>query len=293
MAPHHDYVPGCTYLTCTFCGRRRLFPDELALCDDKKFRCLDACMEKSIMSIDREIAASHYKREAPPLGIGYASQFDRPLTFLEAAAEFRSIVLAGWTPSSQFYDDFTIVPGGVGSSWTVATSGGGTVTQPSDGTARVATGSATGDLARIINTSISVASPGGGLFFCAARFKTAAIGDTIFSIVSLGVGDSGAAQRNAVGLRGNGTGSVASTFYQSFAQGLTQAVFPVEVDTTGFHVGYLWWKTGSPVLAVVDDSPITSVRSAGASNKSPLITVINNGAQAPSTLDVTDYVCWS
>lgn len=291
MAPHHDYVPGCTYLTCTFCGRRRLFPDELALCDDKKFRCLDACMEKSIMSIDREIAASHYKREAPPLGIGYASQFDRPLTFLEAAAEFRSIVLAGWTPSSQFYDDFTIVPGGVGSSWSAILTGTGTITQPSAGVARLSYDGTPGNTARATNASFSVPPTGTGLFFCCARFRVTPSNGSP-GIVAVGTGTAATgAQRSSIGFRGAGTGNVAH--FQLFSQGVGDALTDVEANDGGYHIARMWWRVDSPVFGAIDASRILSVPSAGSTAKVPTLVVASLTQSAACDLDVTDYVCWT
>jgi hypothetical protein len=288
MAPHHDYVPGCTYLTCTFCGRRRLFPDELALCDDKKFRCLDACMEKSIMSIDREIAASHYKREAPPLGIGYASQFDRPLSFLETAAEFRSVVLAGWTPSSQFYDDFTIVPGGVGSSWAVTLTGTGTVTQPSAGIARLRSDGTPGNTARATNASFAIPPTGTGLFFCCARFRVTPANGTPSSVV-VGTATAAGSQRSSIGFRG----TAGSSYFQLFSQSVGETQSNVEANDGEYHIARMWWRTGSPVFGSIDDSRPLSVPSAGATAKVPSLLLVPFTTSTACDLDVTNYVCWA
>jgi hypothetical protein len=279
MAVHGDFVPGCTYLTCTFCGRRRLFPDELNIGDDRKFRCRDACDEKTILSIDREIAASHYRREGPPLGFGFASQFEHEATFMEKVTDRLQIVQPGWTPTTTFYDDFTIVPGGVGSSWTVTLAGTGTVTAPSVGVARFTSGTSQ---ARAHVATVAVPNPSAGNFYCACSFKTPSVSSDGSPAALIGAATSAAASRSALGVRSNAT---AQPFYHLLTSVFTR--IPVEVEMSNYHLGEIWWKTGGAVFCSIDGCASISAPTSASGSRLPFIQAIN----ASVTLDVTDYYC--
>lgn len=280
MATHGDFVPGATYLTCTICGRRRKFPDELTVGEDRKFRCRDACDEKTILSIDREIAASHYKREAPPLGIGFASQFENEETFLEKVAHRLQIVHPGWTPTTTFHDDFTIVPGGVGSSWTNTLSGTAAITAPSVGVARFAPGTGT---ALSAVTSVTVPNVTAGKFYSAASFRFASA--SISSLAGFGV-------RGTSGVRialGHVLSSNAVFFVVAHNPPLITSALSVEIDQ-GEHFGEMWWNGDGVVRTAIDGAPVRhlSLSTVGFTGTPlPTIFTTTNGV----ILDVTDYYC--
>lgn len=76
MRRQTDFVNGEVLSACSVCGRRRLFPSQLAYCPDRLYRCLDSCMELSAFEYDQQLAAYRKRRPEPDVSIGVASQFD-------------------------------------------------------------------------------------------------------------------------------------------------------------------------------------------------------------------------
>jgi hypothetical protein len=252
----------------------------LALCDDKKFRCLDACMEKSIMSIDREIAASHYKREAPPLGIGYASQFDRGTTFLEDAVEHRSLAIPGWTPASQFYDDMTILPGDVGSTWVL--SGGGTVTRPEAGVARLTGTSLTTAIIRA--ASVVVPDPTAGNTYIAFRARLVSF-DAPNGLMLGGSSNAGASSVYAAAQY-----IVSSAFFSgtiTAGANFKRLISTVEIEQDSFHLFELWWKQDGYMNVSIDRCVTMTAAVVGTATRAPDVRAFRG------QWDLTHYVCWS
>jgi hypothetical protein len=264
---------------CSICGRRRLFPDQLVYSDDKLFRCTDACDERTAYNVDQQRAAWRAPPEPVPSIGGPLPQGDVVTTFLQDAADFRSQVIPGWTPSTQFYDDFTVIPGGVGSSWTVATSGAGTVTQPSANVARFDS-PGTGSAAAYVS-SVSVPDPSAGRFFCACLAK-------VSIATGVGVARTGTATNAGAASAMMGRFSTAAGAYYSLSSSSVSRT-TVELDTSKYVTFRVWWKTGGSVFGSVDDSPFVFVRTAFSAARLPYISVQNAAAR----LDVTNYVAFT
>jgi hypothetical protein len=71
-----DFVNGEVLSACSVCGRRRLFPSQLAYCPDRLYRCTDACMEESAFEYDMKLSAYRRRRPEPDTAVGVASQFE-------------------------------------------------------------------------------------------------------------------------------------------------------------------------------------------------------------------------
>lgn len=80
MNRRSDFVNGEVLAACSVCGRRRLFPSQLRYCADRLYRCTDACMEKSALEYDQEIAAYRRRRPEPDAAVGVPSQWDGAVT---------------------------------------------------------------------------------------------------------------------------------------------------------------------------------------------------------------------
>lgn len=287
----HEYVPGQVRASCSICGCSRRFPDNLTYCVDKLFRC-ERCMETTAMELDQRIQAYRMQPDEPDTRVGLMPQADTPSTFLADAIESRSAVLPGWTPSTTFYDDFTVIGGGAGSSWTAVAVNGATISQPTAGVTRFTSG--------LINTggcyvqlqSFAVPLPAAGRFYCRVRFKTPTIG-TDTSVVAMGVAVDGTIlQRLSVGFRG--TVAAGTAFYQLVSQGIKNATSDVPSDGSLYHVGEMWWNGNGYVYGSVDGGgPTLNVPTSGASAKIPTI-IVSNVNITPTTapvLDVSDYYC--
>lgn len=283
------FDPGQVRAACSICGCSRRFPDNLTYCVDKLFRC-ERCMEITALERDMQIQSYRMQPDEPEVSIGLTPQANIPSTFLADAIEYRNAVLPGWTPTNEFQDDFTIIPGGVGSSWAVVASGtGAAVSQPEAGVARFDSGSGSVSFARATRFGFAVPAPGTGFFFCAARFRTPVISATGTAVV--GVGDAGTVQRNFVGLRGVSTSP--SGYYQLVAQALEHDVSQSPTDTSGWHFGVMWWKSGSRAMGAIDGTSQLNVRSAGTNGRSPFLLAATSSAAERIVLDVTDWVCWT
>ena len=263
---------------CSICGRKRLFPDQMVYSDDKLFRCTDSCDERTAYNVDQQRAAWRAPPEpVPPMG-GALPQADMVTTFLQDAADYRSQVIPGWTPSTQFYDDFTIVPGGVGSSWTVVTVGTGAVSQPSANVARFDSPGPSGSASAYV-ASVPVPDPSAGRFFMACRAK-------ITTSSPNGVARAGAGTTAGTFLAVDGINAFGSKFYSLSAAAVTNTQY--ELDTTKYVVLRVWWKTGGAVFGSIDDTPIVSTRSTFSAARLPYITAQNNAGR----IDVTNYLAW-
>lgn len=289
----HEYVPGQVRASCSVCGCSRRFPDNLTYCIDKLFRC-ERCME--ITALERDMQIQSYRQQPDELesslSVGLQPQGDTPSTFLVDAAEGRAAVLPGWTPSSTFYDDFTVVGGGVGSSWTAVAVSGAVISQPEEGVTRFAPGTDLNGGCDIQLLSFSVPLPSAGRFYCRARFRTTSIG-AVTTPVAIGVGTATVvSQRLSIGFRGNS--AAGNAYYQLVSQAVRHATSEVPSDTTTYHIGEIWWNGNGYVYGSVDGGgPTMNVPTSGASAKFPSIIATNAGV-APTTasvLDVTDYYC--
>lgn len=270
----HEFVPGNTRAACSICGCSRRFPENLTYCVDKLFRC-EKCMEITAMERDQQIAAYRSRAEELDTGIGILPGAEVPTSFLADAAEYRNAVLPGWTPSTTFYDDFTIVPGGVGSSWTVVTSGTATVSQPSANVARF--DSPTG-FVFANNLSMSVPNPTSGRFFCACRAK-------ISIATGTGIAGAGAATSTPSFAAQTGLNSTGATYYSLASTGSTRT--DTEWDSSQYVTFRLWWNIGGAAFGSTDDSPFVS-RSIPDAARTPYITARNAAAR----MDVTHYVAY-
>jgi hypothetical protein len=277
----HEFVPGQVRASCSICGCSRRFPDNLTYCVDKLFRC-ERCMEKTAMELDMQIQSYRMQPDEVSQSVGLQPQGELPSTFLADAAEYRASVIPGWTPSSQFYDDFAIVPGGVGSSWTTALSGPGTVTAPEAGVARLT--SPLGGFCRMNVLSMVVPDPHNGYGFISFR----ALANTTGPMAG---GTTAAGGSNNLTVGKNSTAVLSRWWLALFTSGQSaRETIPLEHDTTNFHVFKIWWKGTGAAFAAVDDSPIvsTAVAAIAAFDRFPSLT-----CNATGYLDVTDYVCWT
>ncbi len=274
----HEYVPGQVRASCSICGCSRRFPDNLTYCVDKLFRC-ERCMETTAMELDQRIQAYRMQPDEPDSRVGLTPFDDIPSTFLADAADYRSAVLPGWTPTTTFYDDFTVVPGGVGSSWTVATSGTGTVTQPAANVARFDQPGPTGNAAAYV-ASVSVPDPTVGRFFMACRAK-------ITTSLPNGLARVGCATTSGASLAAAGINAFGATHYSVSSIG--RADTTRELDASRYVTLRVWWKTGGSVFGSIDDSDIVSTRTAFSAARLPYITAQNNAGR----LDVTNYVAYT
>jgi hypothetical protein len=275
-----DYLPGSVPMACSICGRRRKFPDEIEKSDDGRFRCLDACSERTVLSVDKERAAFRPQPEQPP------PLFGSPVparTFLQDSQALQQLRIPGWTPTTTFYDDFTIVPGGVGSSWSVATTGTGTVTAPSSGVARFTAGTGS---AQSWAPSVSVPQATSGRFYCRARFA--------FPFTAEGA-VSGLASFGATGVAGTPSGfatrlgirSVVSTSRYVLIS-LASAVSAMYIDANE-HIAELWWTGNGRAYACVDSSEPSFLIVPNAFSSTPAAPSI--AAAIGSVMDITDFVC--
>jgi hypothetical protein len=231
------------------------------------------------MELDQRIQAYRMQPDEPDIRVGLTPFDDIPSTFLADAADYRASVLPGWTPTSTFSDDFTIVPGGVGSSWTVATTGSCTVSQPSANVARFDAPGPSGGASAYVS-SVSVPDPSAGMFFMACRAK-------ITASLPNGVARAGAAT-SAGGFTGMaGINSFGATHYSLSAASRTDTTY--ELDTSKYVTLRVWWKTGGAVFGSIDGSDIVSARSTFSAARLPYITAQNNAGR----IDVTDYVAYT
>lgn len=285
-----EFVDGNVRASCSICGCSRRAPDNLTLCSDKRWRC-ERCMEVSEYEVNQRLAGWRKRKPQPDTGFGLSPWDEVPQTFLAAAQSRQAQLIPGWTPASTFQDTFDVVPGGGGSLWTVTLIGAGAVSQPSAGVARFTSGTTVTGEARATVASVTVPAPGAGRFYCACSFKTVVIGANTTSM-SVGTGIAAGTTRNVIGLRG--VAAAGTAFYQLVAQAIGQSNSLVETDATTFHLGEVWWNSTGPVFGSVDGGPALVVPSAGAVSRLPLISVLNSVAGVTSsTLDVTDYVCFT
>ena len=75
MKRQTDFVNGEVLSACSVCGRRRLFPSQIAYCPDRLYRCLDSCMELSAFEYDQQLAAYRKRRPEPDIAVGIMDQF--------------------------------------------------------------------------------------------------------------------------------------------------------------------------------------------------------------------------
>lgn len=238
-----------------------------------------------ITALERDMQIQSYRQQPDELesslSIGLQPQAEVPSTFLADAAEYRASVLPGWTPSSQFYDDFTVIPGGVGSSWTVATTGAGTVSQPSAGIARLDSPSA-GAAAKITALGTGIGDVGAGNVFCAFRAKLPVL--TGSGLARGGLAD---------GSLGNGYLVGVNTFNAHFHSVTSNSVavrfVASEVETNDYHVFRMWWKQSGYPTGAVDDSAYAQSRQGGSGTRFPVVQLVNSA----SRMDLTHFVVWS
>jgi hypothetical protein len=233
-------------------------------------------MEITAMERDQQIAAYRARAEEVDRGIGVQPFAEVPVPFLTEAQAFQAQVLPGWTPTTTFYDDFTIVPGGVGSSWTVTTVGNGAVSQPSANVARFDSPGPSGS-ARAHVATVSVPDPSVGRFFCACRAK-------ISAALPSGAARAGAGTSLGASTAVAGINAFGAQYYSVAANVAVPTTY--ELDSTKYVTLRVWWNTGSAVFGCVDDSPFVSTRSSVAAGRLPFIIAQNTTAR----IDVTDYV---
>jgi len=271
---------------CSICGRRRLFPDQLVYSDDKLFRCTDACDERTAYNVDQQRAAWRAPPEPVPSIGGPLPQGEVVTTFLQDSADFRSQVIPGWTPTNTLSDDFAVLPGAVGSSWSTSLSGTGSVMAAPGGGVRLSGGTG---FANIYAASFSIPLPTAGRFYCRARFAAA----TPNGIAGVGVTSTAAGvpsgNRNTVGAVTTLTDvnvRMGSSTYR------TDPRVYVESSTT-FHTTEMWWKGDGYLRFVVDGI--------GRLAKAPLVSELltlpvpfcTTGLSALSIIDVTNYIAFT
>ena len=273
---------------CSICGRRRLFPDQLVYSDDKLFRCTDACDERTAYNVDQQRAAWRAPPEPVPSMSGALPQGEIVTTFLQDAVDRRSQLIPGWTPTTTFQDDFTVLPGAVGSSWSVQAGSGGTVAAPSVGVARF---SASGTSSQADAWIPTVSAAATGNFYCAASFSLVSVptgsGIALARIgactLSLGVPSSAAI---AAGVR---YPSVSASNYILTYIGSRNAISTVHMDAGVSHLAEMWWRGNGRVWAAIDGEVPISIVPAVATPWVALISAFATSGGAVS-FDVTDYV---
>jgi hypothetical protein len=132
-------------------------------------------METTAMELDQRIQAYRMQPDEPDSRVGLTPFSDIPSTFLADAQARQAQLIPGWTPTTTVSDDFTVIPGGVGSVWTTQTTNSATITAPSVGTVRL-TGSS--GVARFWDAALTIPSPSAGRFYSATQFSISAIGLT-------------------------------------------------------------------------------------------------------------------
>lgn len=142
---------------CSICGRKRLFPDQLVYSDDKLFRCMESCDERTAYNVDQQRAAWRVPPEPVPPMSGPPVSWEDVETeqaFIDRAYA-RSVQLLGWSwPGSVVVDTCDTLPYVAGSIWpsrsSSASAGPVEVSLPATGTVRLsagASGATTRDLA--------------------------------------------------------------------------------------------------------------------------------------------------
>jgi len=245
---HADFLDGAVPMRCSICGRRRKFPDEIEQSDDKLFRCLDACSERTALSVDQERAAFRPPPEMnpPALGLGKITP-----TFLQESQALQAIRIPGWTPTTTFYDDFTILPGDVGSSWTTGLTGTASVSA-TGGVARLTPG--TGH-AWIWAPSVVIPDPTGGQFYCRVLFSSP---DTATPMDSSPTQDLNiGAQHLIVGAPGGANifvgarNSISPTRYYLRGASFLSSVYA----SADQHFVEMWWNGDGSIWASIDSEP--------------------------------------
>jgi hypothetical protein len=293
-----EFVDGNVRASCSICGCSRRAPDNLTLCPDKRWRCTDRCIEVSEFEINKILAASRKRKPQPDAGFGLGPWDEVVPTFLQAAQARVAQLFPTWTPTTTFQDAFDIVPGGGGSPWTTTVTGtGAAISLVSAGVARFISGTSATGQSFGFATALTIPNPGAGRFYSAFSFRTPVFG-TATNTTVIGSGRADATARNAIGVRGQS--AVGTAYYQLVAQGIGQSISYVETDATNFHLGEMWWgitgsNFGAAVFGSVDGGPYLAIQSTGIITRRPLVGVINNDlvAVVSSTLDVTDYVCFT
>lgn len=276
----HQYEPGQVRAACSVCGCSRRFPDNLTYCVDKLFRC-ERCMETTALELDQKIQAYRMQPDELESRVGLEPQGDVPSTFLADAVTGREQWIPGWTPATEFYDDFTVVPGGVGSSWTVAVlTGDATVTQPEAGVARLSSGDTGTAYVHVL--SITVPLPSAGNFYCRARFRVTNAGSLN---AACGVGARSLDNWFVyAGLR-----RASSTAFYTFRSWSQNVVSDAQVDSSAYVVAEVWWRSGATAArASIDGGQqvISSVPATASYNPA-----IFASLPAGMVMDVTDYYC--
>ncbi len=285
----HEYVPGQVRASCSICGCSRRFPDNLTYCIDKLFRC-ERCMETTAMELDMQIRSYRMQPDEVSQSVGLTPQGELPSTFLADAAERRALAIPGWTPTTQFYDDFTVVPGGVGSSWSVSLSAGSTITAPSVGVARFSGKASPHAIAWA--PSISVPSPGVGRFYSSVSFTV--VSGYVAAQSGLRVGAATISGGVPVGFQVVGGIAFAVPRFVPFGLGPTRrgGESTRQIDTEA-HTAELWWSDGYFRYSLDGEIPVSVGAAANHIPTASPYMLVGNLAGAAFVVDITDYVCWS
>jgi hypothetical protein len=240
-------------------------------------------MEITPLERDRKIQSYRASaREEVDTGAGLLPRGEIPFTFLQTAQQRQAQLIPGWTPTTTFYDDFTIVPGGVGSSWTNTLSGTATISAPSVGVARFTPGTGT---AHSMVTSITVPAANTGRFYSVAKIQLATIASASGGV---GVrGNAGSPAGELVAVRAS-VPAAAPFFRLASSQASVPVVTsPVEIDVST-HTLELWWN-GDGYSRGAADGCVTMALRCPTFTGTPNPYLFMSGTTA--IWDVTDYVC--
>lgn len=282
----HEYVPGQVRASCSVCGCSRRFPDNLTYCVDKLFRC-ERCMETTALELDQRIQSYRMQPDDPDVSIGLIPQADVASTFLADSIEARSLAIPGWTPSTTLSDDFSTLPGAVGSSWSTALTGTGAITALTGGGARFSAG--TGSAIAYVPT-MSVPLPSAGRFYARFRFAAATPGGNVRLGASSTVAGSPSGTAHSVL-------PVLTTFINIWPNIGNSVYFTnprvyIESSTT-WHVAEMWWK-GDGYVRFLFDGAVPFVQSPLASQVlSSAVPFISATVSALSVLDVSNFVAFT
>lgn len=251
----HEWVSGATRIACSICGFPRRFPDELTFCSDKLYRC-EVCNEKPVQETDKELAAFRQKPEEPDPAIGLRPQADNLPTLLTYATGRVESLFTGWTPTSTFSDTYSIVPGGVGSSWT--TGGTGSVSL-SNGVAVIACDA--GESLFLDNASFERSSYPTSRWYQAIRFAITTTPDAMSRInLSYYANDGATLPDVFVGINGAySTGRfVFGRFPTTVAADARVQVTDIHVDDE-IHIAELWCTGDRYYRCSIDQRPTMSL----------------------------------
>lgn len=279
----HEFVPGNTRASCSICGCPRRFPDNLTYCVDGLFRC-EKCMEVTAQERDAEIQAyrSSYRENDGSIGLKPQAETS---SFLSDARSARDQLIPDWTPTTEFYDDFSTLPGAVGSSWSLVLTGTASVSALSGGGCRFDAGTG---MCKASRSALALPLPQSGNFYMRIAFSSP---DTDAPVAASPVQSFFFGGRDSVSqaiLVGGVRNSLSRRTYVAMNLGNTFAsARSTRSLSTDEHIGELWWKGDGGVFCRYDGQQVARFTHTDSQNYTAFIGHENN---ASYRLDVTECV---